>query len=610
MIGVIRRIFLNDKNLRNNSIFLNTNHYIIMLVLKCLKFLMSKTNIIDKKTFAIVVLIILGLVLYIRTGGYDFVWDDVPLYLNTNNYPETGRLDNFEKFWTPGEMPMYAPITYTFWAVIASISAGDNTNKAGLSPVLFHFSNVFFHIVNSVLVFLILLYLFKNNLVALSAALVFLLHPIQVEPVAWISELRGLLAAFFGFSAILLYVKNRIDNSPMEQIKLYHIGVIVFLILSFLSKPVGVVFPFILLALDYFFLKAEKKLLLINAIILSLITVLFILLSVSAEGGAEEIIKISFFNRLFLPLYSFVFYLYKAIIPVNFSAVYGLTPEYLVSGSQLYIFAAIFVVIMILLFIKRHQLKHITAGLFISFIAILPTSGLVAYYYQTFSNVADRYFYIAMFGITIVLYFIFSKIKHRQRILIPASVAILLFILSSYQLSSWSNDFKHWDNIIKKSLIEIPQAYMGRGEENLNLGNYPQAIDDFTKAIDINPGEALYYYNRANAYLDLKQYNLAVKDYSFAIARNDKLVSAYVNRGLAYMEFGDPLPAIPDFTKALLFNPQQPDICNNIGICYAMTGQYDSAAVYFRRTLVIKSNDTDAIENLKLLEIEINKKEN
>jgi len=570
---------------------------------------MSKTNITDKKTFAIAVIIILGLVLYARTVSYNFVWDDTPLYLNSVNYPESGRLDSLSKFWTPGKIPMYAPVTYTLWGVLASLSTDDTSNQAGMSPVLFHFTNVFFHIVNSILVFLLLLYLFKNNFSALVAALLFMLHPLQVESVAWVSELRGLLAAFFGFSALLIYVQRHEKKTEAVKFDLLYVSVLILLIFSFLSKPTGIVFPFILLVLDYFFLKTDKKQLIFNTAVFSALTIIFILLSLSAESAAEKIINVTFFNRLLLPLYSFVFYLYKTLIPVNLTAVYGLTPAYLVNSSQFYIFAGIFVLLFVVLYLQRDKLKKYAAGMLISFIAILPVSGLVAYYYQTFSNVADRYFYIGMFGIAVVFYFIFEKIKLQQRVLIASSLVILLFIFSSYQLPSWSNDFKHWDNVIRNSSIGIPQAYMGRGEEHLRLGNYSQAIDDFTQAIKNNPGESLYYYNRANAYLDLKQYNLAIKDYSAAIERNAQLLNAYVNRGLAFMESDMPGKAIPDFKKALSFNSQQLDICNDIGICFAMSGQYDSAAVYFRKALEINPDDADAIENLKLLEIEINKKE-
>ncbi|GEM_PF-1103741 len=571
---------------------------------------MTKTNFTVNRTFGLAVLIILGLALFARTANYKFVWDDEPLYLNGANYPAQGRLDNLGKFWTPGKMPMFAPVTYTFWGVIASVSADDNTNKFGISPTLFHIANMFFHIVNSILVFLILLYLFKNNFAALIAASVFMLHPIQVESVAWVSELRGLLAAFFGLAAILFYIIGKKENGVSAKFVLRSIFVILLLVLSFLSKPTGIVFPIILLAISYFFLKTNTKQLRIDALGLLLLTILLIFLSVSAESKAAQIVPISLFHRLLLPFDSFIFYLYKLVLPINLTAVYGRTPDLIIHTSQIYIFSGVFTAIALVLYFKREIFKQYALGLLIAFIAILPTSGLVSYYYQTFSNVADRYFYIGMFGIAIVITLIFDRIKTQQRTLIAASLAVLFFILSFSQLSSWANDYKHWDNVIKQSSIGVPQAYMGRGEENLLLGKYSKAIEDFTSAIALNPKEPLYYYNRANAYLDIKQYDLAIKDYSNAIAKNSKLLNAYVNRGLAYMEAVQPLLAIPDFKQALVINPQQSDILNNLGICFAMSGHYDSAEVYFHRVLEINPDDNEAIENLKLLQSEKNKKDN
>ena len=564
---------------------------------------MPKKHISNKKTFAIAVLIVLGIVLYGRTASYNFVWDDVPLYLNKTNYPEDGRMKNLAKFWKPGKMPMFAPVTYTVWSVLAALSTPDRQNKAGLSPTLFHLTNIIVHIANSILVFLILLYLFKHNLAALAAAMIFLLHPIQVESVAWVSELRGLLAGLFGFAALLTFVRQKVKISGSKY------SLIVFLlILSFLSKPSGIVFPFIILAVDFFYIKSEKIRLRNNAIIMSFLTIIFFILSVSAETHASKIIKISLIDRLLLPLHSFVFYLYKTIIPFNLVAVYGKTPEYLINSNELYIYAGIFVILAIILYFYRHKLSKYGSALIIAFIGILPTAGLISFYYQTFSNVADRYFYISMFGIAIILTLIFSTIKTKQAKLIPGFLALLLFILSWQQVPSWASEYKHWDNIIKNSSIEIPQAYMGRGEELTQKGKYGRAIEDFTKAINLNPKEPLYYYNRANVYLDLKQYSMAIKDYDSALAKNDKLLDAYVNRGIAYSESDLQNEAISSFKKALIINPNQSDVYNYIAISYALLKQYDSTKIYLKKALAINPNDADAKENLKLLEESTNER--
>ena len=563
---------------------------------------MVKNKYIESKGVAAGILIVLGLILFVGTATYDFVWDDIPLYLNETNYPSQDRFRNIDKFCIPGEMPMYAPVTYTVWAVIASMSSSDNSNKFGLSPFLFHLVNVFVHIANAVLVFLILLYLFKNNYAAFFAAAVFMIHPIQVESVAWVSELRGLLAALFGFSAVLLFLRREKAKENEKTFDLRFVFTVLLLILSFLSKPTGIVFPFILLTIDYFYVKPSRKKLIIDLLIFGTITLLFFLLSVTAESPAADIVNVSAVNRLLLPLHSFVFYLQKTIFPAGLTAVYGLTPQYLIESNQIYIFAGIFVVLALALHFFRDKLAEFRGGLIIAFISILPTSGIIAYYYQTFSNVADRYFYIGFFGIAILLALIFIRLKSKYKTMAVIVLLAVLFFLSSEQLGSWANDFKHWDSVIHNSKRDIPQAYMGRGEEYIALDKYDKAISDFSKAIEIDPSEPLYYYNRANAFFDIKQYDAALKDYSKALELNNKLLDAYVNRGMLYSETGHQNNAIYDFQKALELNPRQADVCNLIGVSYAIEQKYDSAETYFRKALSINPNDRDALENLKLLE--------
>ena len=159
-----------------------------------------------KKQIYILLLVIIGIVVFIKVLDFGFVWDDNQLYLNKGNYPEDGRLQNISKLWQPGKMPMYAPVTYTMWGIIAQLSSTDDSNDFKLNPKLFHFVNLLFHILNSVLILLIISRLLKDNLAAFIAGLIFLLHPIQVESVAWISEFRGLLAGFFGFLAVYIHL--------------------------------------------------------------------------------------------------------------------------------------------------------------------------------------------------------------------------------------------------------------------------------------------------------------------------------------------------------------------------------------------------------------------
>ena len=561
----------------------------------------KKTKQETKNIIFIIILAIVGLVLFFRVTSFGFVWDDNPLYLNKTNYPETSSFQNIGKFWSPGKMPMYAPVTYTTWSIITSISANDITNTFGKNPFLFHLANVLIHILNSIILLLILYNLFKYKLAAFAASLIFLIHPLNVESVVWISELRGLLSCLFGLLAILYFLNSKSKTNTEDTTDLKTIFIIsLLMILSFLSKPSGIVFPVILILIDFFHFKSPLKNNLKLYISLVIITIAFALVSVAGETQASKFIDVPVSTRYILPLFSYIFYLIKVILPINLTAVYGLTPQYLSSNSIFLIYSAIFFLLTLTLIIFRKKSKYIAAGMIISFFALLPTSGIIPFYYQTFSTVADRYFYIAMIGISIIISVLFSNIeKINTKYTILALVSIILFYLSYTQQPRWQNEFSHWNNVINGSSIAIPQAFMGRGEANIKLGNQAGAIDDFTSSIKLKNTEPLYYYNRGNAYLDLNQYTKAISDFSESIKLRNDFIDAYVNRGMAYSELSDRKSAMSDFQKAISLEPKQTDALNYIGVLYAQSDNLDSAIYYFQRALSVNPNDIQATENLQ-----------
>ena len=567
------------------------------------------------KQIYIVLLIVVGLITFSKVINFGFVWDDNELYLNKTNYPEANKLQNISKFWTPGQMPMYAPVTYTVWGLIAQVSSEDETNNFKLSPKFFHIVNLIFHILNSILILLIISKLFNNNLASFFSALIFLIHPLQVESVSWISELRGLLAGFFGFFAIYLHISGNIvrqDESKQKSVTkinksndkfnyIHETGIIILLILAMLSKPTAVVFPLIIFLLDYFLQpKNTFKQSIIRLITSLALMIPIIILSMMAEGNAAKIANTPFYQKPLIAIDSLIFYLQKVLIPINLSPVYGRTVAFISSGSAIYISLLIFVVITALLWYFRKKSNWLIVSFLIIIVGILPVSGLVDFYYQSFSTVADRYFYISMFGVSVILAYLFSIITaNSTKYAVILIAGLLLFLQSSSTADTWMNELSLWNKVIGVNPEASYQAYLGRGEYYVTASNYTNAIDDFTNAIRLNKSENRSYYNRANAFLDLKQYEKAIRDYSQAILINHNDVNSYTNRGTAYYETEQFSLAESDFRKALSINQDQYDLLNRLGVIFASRKQYDSALVYFNQAYRLNPNDSEINENLK-----------
>lgn len=484
----------------------------------------------------LLVLFLVPIVVFWQSTGNGFVWDDTGLYLNKTNYPEQNRLQNLDKFWFSGNQTMYAPVTYTVWGFISTISKEDNSNELGANPKIFHIANILIHILNGILIFLILSLLLKNNFASIAGALVFALHPVQVEAVAWVSELRGLFTAFFGFISLYYYLKYRLINENDKKqnkynSKIYPLLIFVFFLLSILSKPSGVVFPLIFLVFDIFYFKINYKKSLIFVSLFLPFIVLISFISNSIETAESLKTAVPFFQKPIIFLDSIGFYLYKTFVPFNFVPVYGRTPEMILKSPIIYLTMLVPVVIISLLIYFRKK-TNIYILLFLLFVAgFIPVSGLVNFLYQSFSTQADRYLYISMFAVAFLGGLMFLKFKNKTLSIALYTVILIFFSFQDIkQIPIWNNEFSLWNHSIENGIYPSKTAYIARAEQYHNLGKLDETINDYNIILRINPNE----------------------------------YETLTNRGVVYAEKGDYEKAIRDFKQALIINPSDNKALSNL----------------------------------------------
>ncbi|MFC1856369.1 hypothetical protein ACFL2A_07530, partial [Thermodesulfobacteriota bacterium] len=222
-----------------------------------------------------VALVIMNLFLYSSTAEHEFVNFDDNKYVYENPYITEVNAKNVKSIFSKTFVGNYQPISVMSYAVDRSIS--------GLNPKGFHITNVMFHTLNSILV-LILLYLITGNaLVSFIIALIFSVHPLQVESVAWVSERKGLICAFFYFLSFISYIiYTRNDKKG-----LYPLSILLF-ILALLSKPMAISFPIILLAFDYYEDKLTRKRV-VEKIPYFILTLTFSIIAVLSQAGENAI---------------------------------------------------------------------------------------------------------------------------------------------------------------------------------------------------------------------------------------------------------------------------------------------------------------------------------
>jgi hypothetical protein len=479
------------------------------------------------------VLMAFSFALYGRALNHEFVWDD-EAHLSGHKNLMSG---NLKAIWTQKTF-FYIPVSYTLWYVIKKISE-DETGK--LKPFAFRFSNILLHSFNAFLVFLILAALIKDNQAALAGSLLFLIHPMQVESVVWISEFRGLLASGFAFSSLLFFWRELEKHDKASQIRNstgFTIASLLFL-LGVLSKPSVVILPFCIAALVMFFYPAKLKTGL-YALAIWLIIVIPVALFTGAKPAPElkYVITKPWLNPL-IAAYSYGFYFLKVVFPLNLSPCYGITPAELMQTARPFIALAFIIAFVFFIYRYRPAQPAIFAGIVFMAIALLPVSGLRSFDYQRFSVVADRYVYFGMSGMALAVARLWEMRKQLKWIQAVIAVFMIFFlILNIRQVPVWKNDFSLWQAAFKYN----PRQWAA----NYNLGvfytkhNRPaMAVSYYTTAIAANPHDKATLTNRANALARLKKFKESLDDYRAALEVDPNDGSIYYNRALTYYYMGE-----------------------------------------------------------------------
>jgi tetratricopeptide (TPR) repeat protein len=495
---------------------------------------------IDKKYLACL-LFFLSVLFFIRTKNYDAVWDDerghfTPVFQSQMDH-------DIPAFWK-SHSGMYIPLTYTTWAIVKRIAVPQ-----GFKPAPFHVLNVLTHSINGVLLFYLLLLLFKNKTTAFFASMLFLLHPLQVESVAWISEFRGLYCTFFCLLSLLLFFTGLEKKQPGDfKALVFSTGFLyafLFFILALLAKPSGIVLPFILLALAWRYYKG-KTLLIGKALFLWLVPaciVIFLLLVKNPEGS------VSFLQRFLIASYSLFFYLQKLIVPYPLVACYGYTPELIVANRFSVMALLISITLFAVLIYKRNVVPDLFTGFLIICICLSPVLGFIPFEYQKHASVADRYMYMAFLGVALFVPVV-GDYTRKHPFFKLASAAVLLFfmILTMKQTSVWKNEFTLWDHTLA-FYDNSSTVYYDRGVQYSLKKDFKNSLADYSRALELDPNNLDALFNRANAYENLGDAASAFKDYDTYL-KNKKDGEVYFKRSCLYLKSGDLNSAFDDLQRA------------------------------------------------------------
>ncbi len=397
------------------------------------------------------ILILITIVIYYQVIDFDFLlrWDDQ--WMVFNKYTTRGL--NFENIWAIFNEPLggqYSPVNQLTYTTIYYFF--------GPNPAIFHLGSLFWHIINVCLVFYLVYQIQKTKgvekgyaiTVSFITTLLFTIHPLYVEPVAWISASKVLLYSLFTLIALLCYLKYINTN----QIRYYFLTFFSFII-SFCCKEQALIFPFCLFLFDWFIKRdfknrniwLEKIPFFIFAIYFGM---LFISYQYLGEYNAEEILNqragYSLDQRIILGCYAFTEYIVKLIIPVNLLHIY---PFPMLPGADLpkrFLIYPVIIVVFILMLICYRKQRMLIFGVFFLLINLILT--LHIFPMSRFAIIADRYVYLSGIGFFLIVawYFVLGvkKVSKKYKKILSYTIVVFyltyLFSYSYSRVGDWKNN--------------------------------------------------------------------------------------------------------------------------------------------------------------------------
>lgn len=400
-------------------------------------------------------------------------WDD-DIHVHANPHLANLSWSSIGALWAGPWQQLYIPLTYSAWAGLAALSRwsdGLPVADGALNAAWFHGANVVAHAVAAVLAFVLLRRVVgaffpqatcgRIEAAAALGALFFALHPLQVEPVAWISGLRDVLGGCLGLAALVVLFGGR--RMTMARA----VGATLFFVGSLAAKPAGVALPLVagVLAVLPFRWTVRQTALVLGPWLA--IGALWVLLTSRAQWAAELAVGlVPVWMRPLVAGDALGFYLLKTLVPSGLAADYGRAPDAaLAAGWLWWMWLGPALLAAALVLVKPLRLYLVPFLVFVA--ALLPMLGLVPFNFQLVSTVADRYAYFALIGPALALSMIVvSAARGWVTALAAAWVAGLLW-LTVVRLPLWSEDLK-----LFASTLEVnPRSWKA-------MHNYASALDD------------------------------------------------------------------------------------------------------------------------------------
>ena len=529
------------------------------------------------------------------------------------------------------------------WNPLNKISHMLDCQFYGLKPGGHHLTNVLLHAATVILLFLILQRMTAATWPSAFVAIVFAIHPLRVESVAWVAERKDLLSGFFFMLTLWAYVRyvrrteirgrqssmRKLSYGPQPLTSVDYWLALLFFACGLMSKAMVATLPLVLLLLDYWplnrflrpvpvaatdkkkLLSVSKRLILEKIPFLGLIVAagmgllfsrdrsnMVVVVALQTGHGLVPHRDLSPMVRTGQALLTPLVYLKQMFFPAGLVVSYP--PGQSVPPLEMVMAVILLITISVVVLVRRRKQPYLVVGWFWYLVMLAPVLMLI----QRGAEVrCDRYTYLPQIGLYLLLTWAAAELcagwRHRRMVLGGCATVILLALIfcARVQTSYWRNSESLWAHTLACT-PDNAIAHNSLGVTLLQKGKVDEAIIHYQKALQITPDYPLAYINLGNALLRKGNVDEAIVHYLKALQITPDYAEAYINLGNALLQKGDVDEAITCFQKALQIKPDYAGTYYNLGNALLQKGNVDEAIIHYQKALQIKPDLAEAHYNL------------
>jgi tetratricopeptide (TPR) repeat protein len=554
----------------------------------------------------------------------DFVaFDDMAEIVGRPDYnpPSLAKLVHY---WREPVPDLYTPVLWTVWGLLAFVARTRTATGVQWDAFPYHLFNVAAHVAAAVMAFQVLRRLVPSNRAAFLGAALFAIHPIQVEAVAWVAGMKTPLSGFFALWSVWHYLRFselRFEDAPdNERARArawgHYAAAIVIFVLAMITKPTVVVLPLILAAVEGLLRKRRLAHVILPLAPWLALGVVFGIINKSAQP-ASMVFHPTLLQRVLIALQSLSFYLWKLALPYPLLPDYSHWPDRLVQSRWLWAGAVPAAVLLVVAAALARRVPWLAAATVVFALGGLTTIGLISYDYQLYSTVADRYVYLSVFGVAIVVAYLTrertpaarpKRAAPRGKGAATAVVAVVLVvcgILSVVQCTLWANS----DTLFKYTLQYNPDsliAYRSFAFLASRHGTWNDVLAVANEGLAHRPGDPVLLQYVGNAALGQNRVDDAIAAFTAAAKNDPRGADKLIGLGFALDKAGRTAEAEAIFKAATQAEARdRSEIApayESLGILAVRRQHWDEAAGYFRQALDLEPEMPRSREGLAFVQ--------